>query len=216
MTEVRQVVCYGDSNTHGTCPMDTLDDVRRFGPDIRWTAALRKALPPHLALVEEGHPGRTTVFDDPIEGAYKNGQRALQAILETHREVALVVLKLGTNDLKARLGVGAQDIALATERLLDTIAASACGPGLGAPRVLLVAPPPIEEVGCLAEMFDGGAAKSRRLGGLLREVATRRRIGFVDAGAHINVSPVDGIHYDAEAHEALGSAIAGAVQVWLD
>ena len=60
-------------------------------------------------------------------------------------------------------------------------------------------------------MFAGGAAKSRRLGALMAREAAARGVAFLDAGTHIAVSPVDGVHYEAEAHRALGAAIAEAV-----
>ena len=74
--------------------------------------------------------------------------------------------------------------------------------------VLVVAPPPLLEAGCLAGMFAGGAAKSRDLGCAIQSMCTRRGAGFFDAGSVIRVSPVDGIHYEAEAQVALGLAMA--------
>ncbi len=36
----RTLLCYGDSNTHGTMPMHTLDDLGRFDRETRWTGQL--------------------------------------------------------------------------------------------------------------------------------------------------------------------------------
>lgn len=47
---------------------------------------------------------------------------------------------------------------------------------------------------------------------LLAEMCERRRVPFLDAGAIVEASTIDGIHLDAEAHKALGLAVAGAVQ----
>ena len=52
-------------------------------------------------IIEEGLNGRTTVWDDPIEG-FKNGSLQLPPCLESQKPLDLVVLMLGTNDLKAR------------------------------------------------------------------------------------------------------------------
>jgi lysophospholipase L1-like esterase len=205
-TPQRTILCYGDSNTHGTPPMADLDVMDRFGPDQRWPSLMARALAPDWTVVEEGHPGRTTVHDDPVEGAHRNGLTILPAVLESHRPIDLVILKLGTNDLKPRFSVQAPDIALSLGRLIDVIRASACGPKGAAPQVMLIAPPPIMEVGCLAEIFEGGAARSARLGAACRAVAAR------DAGDHIAASPIDGIHYDAAAHVMLASVLAGAVR----
>ena len=208
----RTLLCYGDSNTHGTAPMADLDDMARFGPDSRWPGRLARALGPDWAVIEEGHPGRTTVHDDPIDGPHRNGLRILPALLETHRPIDLVLLMLGTNDLKYRFSVNANDIALALEKLIAVIRASGAGPDGSAPAVLLVAPPPILEVGCLAEIFEGGAVKSQRLSARLKAVADRAGVAFVDAGGHIAVSRVDGIHFAADAHATLAAALTGAMR----
>ena len=119
---------------------------------------------------------------------------------------------LGTNDLKERFSVNATDIALSLERLVRVILASGAGPGRGAPGVLLVCPPPIVEVGCLAGMFAGGAAKSQGLAAEVRKAAARVGVPFLDAGEVVTVSPIDGIHYDAEANPALAEAFAAAIR----
>jgi lysophospholipase L1-like esterase len=123
-----------------------------------------------------------------------------------------VLVMLGTNDLKERFSVNAGDIAHSLERLVRAIRASECGPGGGAPGVLLVAPPPILEVGCLAGMFAGGAAKSQGLAREIGAAARRAGVAFLDAGQVVQVSPVDGIHYGAEANPALAEAFAAAIR----
>jgi hypothetical protein len=61
-------------------------------------------------------------------------------------------------------------------------------------------------------MFAGGQVKSLAFAAEYATVARRLGAGFVDAGRHIAVDPVDGIHYDAAAHRTLGLAIAAAVK----
>ncbi len=206
----RTILCYGDSNTHGTMPMPDLGAMGRFGRDVRWTGQLA-ALLPGWQVIEEGLPGRTTVHDDPIEGAHRNGLAVLPAILESHRPIDVVILMLGTNDLKQRFSVTALDIALSLEKLVLAIRASGCGPQGGAPGVILVAPPPILEVQDLGAMFAGGEEKSHELGPRLAALARGLKVPFVDAGALISVSEIDGIHYDEPAMAALAQAFALAV-----
>ena len=94
---MKRILCYGDSNTWGYDPATQ----ERFDRATRWTGVLRTTLGDGYEILEEGLNGRTTVWDDPIEG-YKNGHTYLVPCLETHRPVDLVVLMLGTNDLKKR------------------------------------------------------------------------------------------------------------------
>ncbi|MFM7336476.1 MAG: SGNH/GDSL hydrolase family protein [Tabrizicola sp.] len=207
----RTVLLYGDSNTHGTMPVLELGSGDRFGREERWAGRLAKLLP-DWEVINEGLPGRTTVHDDPVEGAHRNGLTVLPALLESHKPVDVVLLMLGTNDLKPRFSVGAADIALSLERLVRVIRASQCGPDNSAPGVLLVAPPPIVEVGCLADMFAGGAAKSEALAREIAAAARRAGVPFLDGGQVVKVSPIDGIHYDAEANPRLAEAFAKAIR----
>jgi lysophospholipase L1-like esterase len=209
--QMRTVMLFGDSNTHGTKPLPDLGTSERFGRLERWPGLLRAQLP-DWEVIEEGHPGRTTVHDDPVEGAHRNGLTMLPALLESHRPLDVVVVMLGTNDLKERFSVNATDIAHSLERLVRLILTSGAGPGGNAPGVLLVAPPPIIEVGCLAGMFAGGAQKSLGLAVEVEKAAARAGVPFLDAGDVIAVSPIDGIHYDAGANPALAGAIAAAIR----
>lgn len=211
----RVILCFGDSNTHGTMPMASLLDQGRFDRDTRWPGVMAAALGEGWDVVAEGHPGRTTVHPDPVAGVHKCGAAVLPALLESHRPLDLVVVMLGTNDLKQRFQVPPVEIAVSVERLVVAIRQSFCGPGGGAPDVLVVAPPPVLEAGCLAEVFAGGAAKSVRLAPFLADVAARQGAGFLDAGAVIASSPLDGVHFDAAAHGALGRAVAAAVRARL-
>ena len=208
---MRTLLLFGDSNTHGTMAMPELGQSGRFDREDRWAGRLARLLT-DWEVIAEGHPGRTTVHDDPVEGAHRNALRVLPAILESQKPVDAVLLMLGTNDLKERFSVNACDIALSLERLVRLILGSGCGPQGGAPGVLLVCPPPIQEGGCLAAMFAGGAAKSLSLATEVQAAAKRVGVPFLDAGEGVTVSPVDGIHYEAEANPALAEAFAAAIR----
>ena len=207
---MKTVLLFGDSNTHGTMPVPDLGSSGRYSREDRWTNRLANLLP-GWEVIAEGHPGRTTVHDDPIEGAHRNGLTVLPALLESHKPIDVVLVMLGTNDLKQRFSVGAEDIALSLERLARLIRGSTAGPDNRAPQVLLVAPPPIVEVGCLANMFAGGAAKSEGLAAEISAAAKRAGVAFMDAGQVVTVSPIDGIHYGPEANQPLAEAIAAAI-----
>ncbi|MEQ1768614.1 MAG: SGNH/GDSL hydrolase family protein [Devosia sp.] len=211
MSKVRTVLCFGDSNTYGAVPTLARTGRHRFAPDRRWPGVMRKQLGGSWIVLEEGQPSRTTLREDPIEGAHKSGLRALPVCLESHMPLDLVVVMLGTNDLKHRFAAMPGDIADSVEILVQAILHSEAGAGGEPPAVLLVAPPAMQEVDWLGEMFSGGATKSAALGGLLRAVAERCGVPFVDAGAIVESSAVDGIHLDSDSHRALGLALAKAV-----
>jgi lysophospholipase L1-like esterase len=212
----KTVLCFGDSNTHGTRAVRYALDIRRYPPDVRWPGQMAAQLGDDWHVVEEGHPSRTTVHDDPIEGPHKNGLAVLPALLDSHRPIDLIIIMLGTNDLKMRYSLPAMDIAASLQRLLSCIVTSISGPDLSTPKVLIVAPVPILETGYLAEMFEGGAEKSRKLAKYFAAVAKRNDVGFFDAGSVASVDPVDGIHLIPEGHAAIGQAIAATVIEMMD
>jgi lysophospholipase L1-like esterase len=211
---VKTVLCYGDSNTWGAATAPRPDD--RYLPHERWPGVLREKLGDGWTVIEEGLSGRTTVHADPIEGRWLDGSAYLLPCLRSHRPIDLVLVKLGTNDLKARFNAPAGDIAAGIGVLLTIIRGSACGPGAVAPKTLVVCPAPIldhhGERGDLAGMFLGGHEKSLRLAPLVRAVVAEHGADFLDAGAIITSSAHDGIHLDPDAHAALGGAIAEAVK----
>ena len=129
--------------------------------------------------------------------------------------VDLVIVMLGTNDLKYRFAATASDIADSIEVLVRSIQRSEAGPAGAQPAVLIVTPPPMLEIGWFAEMFLGGAAKSLQLAGLFRDTAKRTGASFVDAAEFVESSTVDGIHLDSDAHRVLGGEIAKVVQAMM-
>ncbi len=210
---MKTVLCYGDSNTHGTLPSADPTIHRRLGPDERWPGVVRKRLARDWLVIEEGLGGRTTVRDDPIFGAHKNGLAGLPIALESHQPIDLVVLMLGTNDLKVLYSMTAIDIARAHTVLIERIrGAIASGPdGRRGPDVLVVSPPRVLEVGQQVEIRAGAAAKSARLGALLGDVARTSGVAFLDAASVIEPSPIDGVHFEAPEHLKLGNAIADKI-----
>ncbi|GAB4538959.1 MAG: SGNH/GDSL hydrolase family protein [Anaerolineae bacterium] len=204
---MKTIVCYGDSNTWGYIP----GSGERFPPDVRWTGVLRKELGEGYQIIEEGLNGRTTVWDDPIEG-YKNGKEYLIPCLESHKPLDLLIIMLGTNDLKMRFSVPACDIANAAGVLVDMAHKSDTGPNDGPPKVLLMAPPPVAKLTEFADMFEGAAAKSKKFAEHYRRVAEEQGCEFFDTSEVIASSDIDGIHFEASEHQKLGKAVATLVR----
>ncbi len=210
---VKTILCYGDSNTWGFNP-ETRD---RYAHDIRWPGVLRAALGSEYSIVEEGLCGRTTVWDDPIEN-HMSGAEYLVPCLQTHKPIDLVIIMLGTNDLKYRFHLGAFDIARAVARLAEIVEDSRCGSdpsqkqNASSPQVLIVCPPPILEVEAFSDMFKGGAETSRRLRAEFERMCAERNLPLFCVEDVAASSPIDGIHLSREAHAAIGRAIASKVR----
>jgi len=204
---MKEILCFGDSNTWGYDPVTR----ERFPGDVRWTGVLQAALGQGFRVIEEGLNGRTTVWEDPVEGD-KMGRRHLPPCLESQAPLDIVVLMLGTNDTKKRYSAPPTDIAAGVGVLLDIVARSTAGRDGKAPPVLVVAPAPLAKLTEFAQMFEGGVEKSRALAPLYAEVATARGCRFFDAGKAISCSDRDGVHFEAAAHRTLGEAVAREVK----
>ena len=200
---MKRILCYGDSNTWGYNPV-TQD---RFAKHERWTGQLSVTLGDTYDVIEEGLNGRTTVWDDPIEG-YKNGREYLIPCLETHTPLDLVIIFLGVNDLKKRFSLSAYDIAEGARVLVQVVQKSSAGVSNSAPQTLLMAPPPVGKLTAFAEMFEGAEAKSAKFSGHYGRVATESGCHFLDASTLIVSSDLDGIHFEGSEHAKLGQALA--------
>ena len=206
----RVVLCYGDSNTFGWIPAVG----GRLERAKRWPGVLAAELGAGWHVIEEGLGGRTTVFDDPLEPG-RNGRTYLAPCLASHEPVDLVVLFLGTNDLKARFGVPASDIAAGVGALVTIALESLAGPGITPPRVLVLGLPRLGRLSELAEMFAGAEEKAARLPEHLQAVAAALGVDFLDLGGLLAYSDADGIHLDEGGHRTIGEAVARTVRTVL-
>lgn len=204
----RTVLCFGDSNTHGTPPMAAKGAYDRYGPNVRWPGVMASALGEAWTVVADGLPGRTTAFADPVMGAHMDGRLGLRMALAAHAPLDALVIMLGTNDVKERFGATAEAITGGLATLLDIALHPDAQERSGGFEVIVVCPAPVREIGVLAAEFHGGRAKSLGLPPLYEAAAKVRGCRFVDAGALIEVSDVDGVHLDPEAHAQLGRAVA--------
>ncbi|MBN2051812.1 MAG: arylesterase, partial [Spirochaetales bacterium] len=156
---MKTILCFGDSNTWGYNPRDC----GRYDPEIRWPGVVRKKLGQGFLVVEEGLNGRTTVWDDPIVAVNRSGKAVLPVCLETHKPLDLVIIMLGTNDLKLQFSLPAVDIAKGAGLLLDLVSYSKAGPKETNPFCLLISPPYMGEEPAFDGMFDLTRNKSKQL-----------------------------------------------------
>jgi lysophospholipase L1-like esterase len=221
--EPRRILAYGDSNTWGWIPVEQGYPTTRYPAEKRWPGVLRESLGPGYEVIEEGLSGRTTDLADPtapqIGGAGLDGSAYLPAALASHAPLDLVVIMLGTNDLKTNFDRSPDEIAAGICKLVRIVAASAgaAWTTYPAPRTLVLVPPPLTPAAKFpAEMFEGGVEKSRMLAVSYATSARDCAAEFLDAGLVTNADGVDGLHLSEEAHAKLGRAVAAKVSEMLD
>ena len=107
MEKIR-ILCYGDSNTWGYI---SGTDHERYGINERWTKFLQCKLGDRFEVIEEGLNSRTLISNDTRPGKEgKNGYEYLIPCLDTHDPIDLIILMLGTNELKASYNKTAAEI----------------------------------------------------------------------------------------------------------
>lgn len=210
----RSILCFGDSNTWGSDPVTR----SRFGPEIRWTGVLSATLGGGYEVIEEGLRGRTTVFDDPVLPG-RNGSRYLLPCILSHQPLDVVVIMLGTNDMKNRFGVSAIEIALGVKQLVQIVRTVPLdGPIDRAPKLLVVSPPALghrQRPDSIANYLHADE-KSRALGAAIGDLAGMLRVPFFNAANVVETGDIDGIHLPPLEHTKLGKAIAREIELLFD
>jgi len=207
----KHILCLGDSNTHGYCadPADCADGGIRFNEDERWTCRLQTALGPDFLVTEEGLSGRTTVFQDPLHESM-DALSVIYSLLKSHEVVDLLIIMLGTNDTKERLGANAACIAIGMERLVRKAQSVDCW-GEKKPNILIVCPPAIlpvmETAECGVPMGKGCIEKSRELPDYYEKSAKLLGVHFLNA-AECEFNRVDGMHLTRKGHAQLADLLA--------
>lgn len=218
MTAKKYILCFGDSNTWGVSPVrDGFGKpLVRLPEEKRWTGITQNILGDTYSFLVDGNCGRTTVWEDPIEG-YKNGAAYLPPCLWSHMPLDLVVIMLGTNDLKPRFQLSAYDIARGIEVLIKIVRNTPCGYDGGTPPILIMSPIHVKENregGWLYEMFGDAerARQSYQLAHYYKMIANRWDCHFLDAAQFAHPSDEDGIHIDPPDHFPLASAVAEKIK----
>ncbi len=208
----KQILCFGDSNTHGYCadPSDCEDSWGRFSQQERWTGLLQQELGEEYHVIEEGLSGRTTVFPDPIEPGLC-GVDFLLPCMKTHQPLDLLLLMLGTNDTKERFSVSSACISMGMSRMIQTAKTSTAWRN-GKANILLLAPPPIDpgilNTGFSETMGKDCVAKSQALGALYQQLAQDHQIHFLDMGSLGPVfNQIDFMHLSKVGHQKFSSAL---------
>jgi lysophospholipase L1-like esterase len=207
MKPIKTILCYGDSNTWGNAPQS----VRRYSKDVRWPGALQNFLGKEYEVISEGLCGRTFVAEDP-QKPHRTGITHLQMILESADPIDLVIIMLGTNDVKKTYNLTPEVIA---EHLAQTIRFIRNAKDLEkVPDILVVCPPPVvtPETNVLDPRMTSGPEAFKVLPNLFNEVAKKYDCNFINAGDYVSSSKIDGYHLDKEAHLKLAEVIGNWVQ----
>lgn len=203
-----RILCYGDSNTWGYI---SGSDHLRYGENQRWTRLLSQKLGDQFEIIEEGLNSRTLISDDLRPGKEgKNGYEYLIPCLDTHDPIDLVIIMLGTNELKKSFNKTIEEIGDIFEKyFVKTILNRKSQFADKYPKVLVIAPPITKDIG--SGKYEGAYEKSLRFNEIYKEIADRNECYFVD---NTSLEPgIDGVHLTKESHELLAEKIYNVVKL---
>ncbi|WP_350654581.1 GDSL-type esterase/lipase family protein [Pseudoalteromonas sp. D48-MNA-CIBAN-0056] len=193
------ILCFGDSNTFGTSPVDG----KRLPAHERWPGILAELLGTGHLVIEAGQPNRTLVNNPPFSGD-KSGVNYLKPYLEAHT-VDVVIIQLGTNDLKARFALCAIDIGKALEELILAIKAFYHCKTIS--KIIIISPPKVHEVGSYKSIYAGAGKKAEQLSIEFKAAAERHTCVFLDCYLLIKPCKKEGIHLPVSAHRELANRL---------
>ncbi len=203
-----RILCIGDSNTWGYNPENG------WRHENRWTKVLQKLMPEN-EIVEEGMNGRTLLSVDPFIQE-RCGIMGLKMLLMSHKPIDLVVVMLGTNELKTSFECSAEFVAKGIEEFIKVIKDETLWDRFSVPKLLVVSPVLIrEELIVNGDVFGGydekSVMESQRMAGAMKVVCNKYNVDFMNAADYAVASLVDNLHMDEENHEKLATALCGKI-----
>lgn len=210
---MRTILCYGDSLTWGTQALSN----ERHPREVRWPEVMAAGLG-QVEVITDGLRGRTTAYDENLADCDRNGARTLPTALYAHAPLDLVILILGSNDMKPHIAGTAVGAMQGMRRLVTIVQKHSPGPDMPTPQVLVVSPPPLCETQdrFFGDMFKGGIEQSKQLAGYYKQIAEEQGCHFLDGGSVAQTDPSDGIHLDADNTIKLGKALVPVVKAILE
>ena len=209
----KRIICFGDSNTWGYDPVTG----ERYDENTRWTMRMQKILGDGYQVIEEGQNGRTIACEDPWEWGNKKGMDYVLPMVESHRPFDLLIIMLGSNDLKKKFNLPAGDIAGALKTMLMHLKSFLKYKCNIDPKILIISPVWLGEDiadSRFSEFFDGENAvkNSKRLAYWYEETAKLFECEFFDASTVAYAGKTDSLHIEAESHMKLAEALAEKVK----
>ena len=216
---VKNILCFGDSNTWGFVPgaYDPITGyMERYPLAKRWPGVMSKILGKEYHIIEEGLNGRTTNVEYPdIVG--RSGTSYVLPCLYSHSPLDIIILQLGINDIKIIFDRGMIEISEGIIEIIDMIIGTLFGRDMQSPpKILLMSPPPLAHEGYLDQegklIFEGGMEKSLQFHDHYSQIAKDKGCYYINLSSVVEYSKIDGLHLDEEGHGIVGFVTASKIK----
>ena len=134
----------------------------------------------------------------------------LPGLIESHYPLDLIVVMLGTNDLKSNFNRSANQIASDMKLVCQSIISNEC---FNSKSLLLISPTHIEENSdIILDSFINTNHKATALASLYKNISDELCIDFLDASKIVKINTIDGIHWDATQHQDFAFALSETIK----
>lgn len=201
----KQILIYGDSYVFGKIPRGL-----RYDPSTRFTGVMQNYLGSDYEIIEEGLRGRNLAGENGFF-PHRNGLTQFDGIIGSHLPLDLVFIFLGLNDTNSSRKSTPEEIVSPLIKYIRGVSWWSKHLGFPKPKICLVIPPTINEPNSINEyknIFNGSHEKILTIQKLIKQFAVDNKVLSFDASKVVTVSPIDGVHLDAENNRLLGRALA--------
>ena len=201
---MKNVLCYGDSNTFGYNSKDS----SRYDENTRWTAILQNNLGTEYNVTNEGMPNRKGFVDNP-DGTLFSAQKHFPEVLSKQDNVHILILAIGTNDLMFKYNITFDTVENGLNNLIKMAKQKT--------NNIIIIPPTILKESILnsffGSMFDKTSiTKSKEVGKIYKEVADKNHCIYFDINEFVSPSDFDGLHYDEKSHKLIADKLTELIK----
>lgn len=207
-----KILCFGDSNTWGYKP----DNTGRFAREERWPTVMGDILGDEYFIIEEGLCGRTT--DSPrfsgTTSSGASGYSVLSKMVKKYYPFDMIIIMLGTNDLRPDMSHCTREIAENVGSLAKKVLDYEYENGGKTPAVIIVSPPHVKSgvsSSHSAYMFgikEDAVVRSKDFAAHYKKIADELGVMFLDAAKYVENSDTDGLHLNDIGHNKLAHVLA--------
>lgn len=198
---MKKILCYGDSNTFGFTP----GTFERYKKQERWSGILSQLLP-NFEIIEEGMNNRLGFFESP-DGLEFSGEKYLPYILQSHKNIDIFILALGTNDAQKFYNLDENIAQNGLQNMINTIYNANKNT-----KIILISPVKIKENilnGYFKIQFDLNSIKKiENIFPIYEQLAKENDCYYFDFNEFAKPSDIDGLHYSPQSHQIIAQNLA--------
>ena len=215
---MKNILIFGDSNSRGYVDEDNCKRNESRLPIIFESKLNKDGI--DCKIIEDALPGRTTNIDDGEDGKHLNGAATFKSTLLSHSPIDIVIILLGTNDLKAKF----ERTERYSQRCIGSISiANDTNSGEGTwhdekkSEVVILIPPilgklSVDESWINYKEWIGAFEKSKKLNEFYKDICKAEKIEFIDTSEFIVSSENDPIHWSKKTHKNFGEILQKFLQ----